>query len=276
MDTMLLEYARLQRSVQPYAIVDPSPKNDFAGVATYRTINAAIGAGHTWIRLAAGTHAPFSCAVADVTIEGPKTAIIDGGTTAHAAYITAANFTIRGVTLRTTGGAGNDYDAIHCAASYLTVEQVWIDDADRIGIYVTNGSLHKILDSYISGTDSAGIAIDGTAGGQVYSPTVSRCYVGSSALGNGIYFDKVSNGSIHSCQSVAHAGSGIVIGYSGTTQAISIQDNWLASNGAYGLQIYQTGSAGNHNIGNNIYNGNATAAKDQRTNSSTDADEESF
>jgi len=62
--------------------------------------------------------------------------VIDGGTIGTALKVTGDNVTIRDLSLKTTGGAGNNYDALYIAGLGVRVENVWILDADRYAILI--------------------------------------------------------------------------------------------------------------------------------------------
>jgi len=235
MDTMLLEYARLQRSVQPHAIVDPAPKNPFAEASTYRTANAAILAGHKRIHLAAGTHT--NIVIPDgydgVTIQGTGRETIVASVTQHAIEILGDYACVRDLSVQTTQGAGYTKHGVSIGSAsvenfHVTVENVHVRSSDSSGIYIYHASVVMILNCQINNCDEYGIYMTATSGSSNQSAVLGNNVTGPF----GAYPISSYNGGGHRIQGNDFAGA------SGYTADIGCNNTLFTGNRLYGQSGY--------------------------------------
>jgi hypothetical protein len=180
--TLIDEIGRLIKGALPFAIVSTDGKG-LAGVMSYRQPQDAWNAGHKLIFVKDGTYsAQAMTSLSGVTIIGSASAILDGGTTAHALNMASCTYiNIIGLAYKTTGGGGSSYSPIYADGStnYCNFISSLFLDSDAEGpIAVGTGNLFlacKMMDG-----DSNGITLYGPKNMIVAS------YVHNSVAGYGI------------------------------------------------------------------------------------------
>ncbi len=115
--TLIAEIGRLVKSALPYAIADANPKNWFCAITSYRSIQAAVDAGHNNIQVKPGVYGPVTILAAQtgILIQGQgrySGCIIDGGGTANGITINASYTIVRDMEIRTPPGVAS-YNSVH-------------------------------------------------------------------------------------------------------------------------------------------------------------------
>lgn len=153
------DVSREIRDLSPYsAIVDRDGHGDFW------QIQDAIDAGHKSIFVRDGTYDAFDIDQADVVVVGESwDVIVDGGITAHAVAITAANVSVRNLTAQTTAGGGQAYDGVNVSAAGTDAELVHVNApaSDNRGVQLSARAC--ICECKITSADVDGITLNATA-----------------------------------------------------------------------------------------------------------------
>jgi len=130
------------------------------GMATIALAITYVGAGG-WIEIPSGTYSiPVVLDNSNVILRGQGwTTIIDGGTTGHAISITGNNCLVRDLSVTTTPGATNNYDGVNLTGDDCELRSIFVNGADRHGIYTDKRT--KVTLCYVITSDEDSIFVGG-------------------------------------------------------------------------------------------------------------------
>lgn len=153
--------------------------------------------------------------------------------------IQAANVTVKSLSVTGgTAGAGNADDGIIASSgnggTKSTIQNVTVRDADRIGIYLLNGTDHSVVSSRVESSDSTGI--------QTYCDRtiIQNCLVSESVKHIGISVNEGHDCIVSNCIIIGVGDAGIFNGNNGADALIG------------GNRIHNTGQEGMLLRGNDI------------------------
>ena len=218
---------------QPTAIVDAQGRGDFrtvqAGVdAVEALVAAGLPGGAVYVR--AGTYSEaVVIAQANISVQGESwDTIIDGGTTGHAIQCSKTGGNLSNFQAKTTGGGGNNYDAIVIdgSSTFISVSNCYVSDSDRFGILMNNSPVGLMVTGcHILNADSSGVR-----------PAAWKCR-------------------IENCWIADNGGDGVELS-SGNADDCVLVGNMVIDNSGYGINI----AAGDENcvVAGNRVTGNAS------------------
>ena len=134
---------------------------DSAGNGDYTQVDDAIDAGAMSIFVKNGTYSAFTADVAGLRIVGESWAvIIDGGITSHAITASGNNVHISNLSVKTTGGGGQNYNGVHATGDNQEFIQIRAIDADLIGFDLNNNE-NLMMGCLVSDSDNQNVDING-------------------------------------------------------------------------------------------------------------------
>jgi len=105
----------------------------------------------------------------EVIIQGVGDATyIDGNTRGHAFSVTGARGVIKDLQVSTTGGATNNFDGVNVTGADCVVENIWVSDSDRHGVYV-NAPGGKVRGNLIESVDDNSVGVGALGDGTIIS-----------------------------------------------------------------------------------------------------------
>jgi parallel beta-helix repeat protein len=209
-------------------------------------INAAIdalGAAGGEVVLPEGTYTCAEVVTIDVdytTIRGSghSTVINSSGTNLARVidlngkdFITLRDFKVIGK----AGGTGSPGDGIGNSINtteYAVIDNVWVHQADGVGIHLSRPTGSKIVNSRVSSSDSHGIHLDD---GPSQNNIVANNTLHNNG-GNGVRFN-TTTGSITGNTVYSNSDSGIFVGTSGTNGGITVAGNTSSFNTNTGIDL---------------------------------------
>ena len=163
------QFKFLLRRYLPFAVVSIGD-----GWGWFKTPEDAANAGKKWIWVKAGTYPPTAIHEEGVFVFGTRSAIFDGGITAHGLTISGARCLVFGVQAKTTAGGGSEADGISITGERSIALCCYVQESDDVGIRV-NGPGVKLISNEVTGADGDGVDMGNTAddciflGNDVYS-----------------------------------------------------------------------------------------------------------
>ena len=228
--------AELIKGALPYAIVNNNPESSaFARLVSYREVQDAIDAGHTWIQVK-----PSDVDYAQFTVDNNYTKIESSwgarftndyvASNQHVIVVSASYCTLTGLRSHTPGTeSGNDRRPFNITGSYNFIINCMVEDSDSSG-FGAEGTYNTFQNCHVSDADDYGFyanaANNSIIGCRIISTTLSA--VNFTAAADRCMLNDNYSASTSSINVTSGSAEGVMIGnmINGAVD-ISSSDAWI-------------------------------------------------
>lgn len=190
------EVERVRTLLLPWKVLMGRVNGGHPDFATAQaTVDFAAANGYHTVWFPGGSYGPLAVSTANMQILCEVNAVFDGGISAHALDISAADVRVVAGKWGTTAGGGTNYDAVYVNANRAKLLHLYITESDRYGIhFATGGDFGNVLGCFFTqGSIDAASGSVYIAAGATYNAVVGNSRLAGNWTNNGGATNKISD-----------------------------------------------------------------------------------